>query len=264
MKRTLFLLIIVLAVFVSSFTSVSAATGSKEIELKPTTQSEKIFKRVTLSEDNSTIVVKGEKKERGLEAYSISVDEENQTYTVTKIEDPDKLQIYERITMKPTNEVQTKETSSTLESNRLLEDSIILTYWLRVTAITDDPVGVDVNWTSQKVTWDHDGTFAYFNAREGDCNWANPSPFGTHWFNDSCTWTQYSRIDGGRTIVSDLESAYHNYDFGDDDLKTSTAHDVHLEVYGTGASDYTVTWSKSGEYSSLLDLDIYVDDGEIF
>ena len=51
---------------------------------------------------------------------------------------------------------------------------------------------------------------------------------------------------------------------GDDDLITSTVHDVYLEVYGTGASDYTVTWSKSGEYSNLLDLDIYVDDGEIF
>ncbi|MBO8171624.1 MAG: hypothetical protein H0Z33_07030 [Bacillaceae bacterium] len=135
------------------------------------------------------------------------------------------------------------------------------TSWIEVKAITDDPVGEDLAWTTHKLTWDHDGTYAYKNSRDGKCTVAQPSSFGTNWYIDRCAWTYYSVIDGGRTVASDLEADYHNYDFGDDSQRTDVSHDVYIEGYYSGASNYNVTWSKSGEYSSFLDLDVVVNKG---
>jgi len=59
-------------------------------------------------------------------------------------------------------------------------------------------------------------------------------------------------------LASDLEADYHNYDFGDANQRTNVSHDVYIEGYHDGSSYYYVTWTKSGEWSSLLDLDVYV------
>lgn len=232
--------------FILSFaisTTASAQYDNQEKSLSPNFGTDKTFEKITLVQDGDTYTVKVEDKifEKGTEAYSIKVDTNTLTYIATELSENETTQI---------------ETKTNLNSISPLATTI--GKYIQVKAITDDPVGANLAWTTHKLVWNYDGYKVYTNNRDGLCTAANPSSLGTHWFVDSCVYNGYSIIDLGKTVYSSLTAKYHNYDFMDNSKITNVSHTIYLEGHYTGTSYYSAIWTKSGEGSSLLDLDIVV------
>lgn len=116
------------------------------------------------------------------------------------------------------------------------------TYTATVRVVTDDPLGVDVAETTHKLTWDvHADETVSYNWRSVGCWAANPSPFGTHWFVDSCSFI--------------AEGTSHNWDFGDDTKATYADHWSKIQGKNDGWYYYWWDAMHSGEF--LLDGDMY-------
>ncbi len=248
-----------LACFVSTSLTVGAfanntANGPKKYDLRPTKDSEiaaDIFHTFVYTEDNGNVViqVKGHKDAgEALKAYHIQIDTKKHTYKISKVKG-DKLKQFEEKFIKMKN-----------ASNKVLGDKTNLAaatnYTAGVIATTDDPVGADLCESKHQLTWAADGTTAKYVSRTKSAWAANPSAFDTHWYVDSDKYTALSTIDGGRTVHSSSYAAYHNYDFLDNSKRTDVTHSLTIDGYKTGGFDYYVDWTRSGEASDLLDLDI--------
>lgn len=254
MKRIGFIFIVLLLLSLPLSTS---ATELQTFELVANNDSEKVFKKMEITVDGNDykIRLKGQKDAKGVEGYSVKIDIDKQEYTVKKL-NTEQLQKYlslegESLTPKDTEKILNDQNAEIMSN----------TSWIQVRAITDDPVGEDLVWTTHRLTWNHNGSFVTKNSRTGNCTAAFPSKFGTHWYTDRCEWTQYDIIHYGYAVASNIEADYYNYDFGDNSLRTDVSHGIYIEGLQNGSSNYDVTWSRSGEFSLLLDLDIVIDNG---
>jgi len=127
-------------------------------------------------------------------------------------------------------------------------------YTLNVQAITDDLAGFDLCKTTLGLTW-YNPSYLTINA------WAaNPSTLGTHWYVNS-----YSK--SGPYYVFNIPynqwvttgsgyASYYNYDFADDSLRTDVSHSIWIDGFNNGTTNWNVSWTRSGEYWWLLDLDV--------
>lgn len=264
MKRiliTVWTLAFALALAVPS-SSLAASAAKPDLEkhvLKPTQDTQKVFKKVTLATDGDTyhMSVKGYVKKsemnQGAEGYHIDINPKKMKYKVTKIKEEKVKKFISK------NDGSTKMSPSNLgfaPKSNVITPLYRSTASVKLKAVTDDPVGANLVSTIHTLTWDYNGTYAYFNSRDGRCN-GGSSSFGTYWYVDSCYYSNYDRIDGGRTITTDGNGEYHNYDFQNNSKRTDVSHSIYMEGYGSGDLYYNVDWNASGEYSSLLDLDVY-------
>jgi len=243
----------------------AASPSSPSIEkhvLKPSKHTEKVLKKVSLSMNNNvyhmSISNNIEKGDTGFRGYHIQIDPKTMTYTITKIKQ-ERVQEEE-----PKNNVSIPmiPSRSPFSSSHRVPSSTVpsmlqKTATTQVKAVTHDPLGADLVWTIHQLTWNYDGTNAYKDATEGSCNYASPSIFGSHWFNDSCQYDGYDVIDGGQAVTVTGHGYYHNYDFGNNSKITNVSHTVYIEGHGDGSSYYNVDWTKSGEFTFFLGLDVY-------
>ncbi|MFC4075320.1 hypothetical protein [Salinithrix halophila] len=244
MKRAV-LLAVTLAI--GSFPSVSSASepvyNESEV-LNPSNSTERVFKKVTrtvISDEEDVIRIEGEASEANeVEAYNIEVDEKAGTYTATNIEG-EKLESFQE-------ELQDKITA---RGSR----------YRSVTAITDDPAGVDLAKHTQKLNFSKGSSSVSYRSRSKSAWAAYPSSLGTHWYVDENKFTGLRFIDGNRTVESKSRAKFHNYDFGNDGKVTRVTHYITIEGYYTGKSRYYVDWARSGEGHTLLDLDIATKSG---
>ncbi|WP_025026866.1 hypothetical protein [Caldalkalibacillus mannanilyticus] len=265
--KVLFVLCLIFSAIFSSvaFSSSDEKKQSNEkkediIELNATNETGKKFKKITLvikDEDTYEIHLNDEKASNGIEGYDIEVDIENKTYKAEKM---NKMELDSYI--EPTIH-ETKPENELFNENELFSISNTSTKvgWIEVTAITRDPVLVPLNQTRQRLNWYYDGNRAWQNSRNGGCTAYAPTALGTNWYTSSCQWGSYSVIDGGRTVISNLSAAYYNWDFGSNNKRTDVSHNIYLEGYRTGSSNYNTTWTKSGEGSFLLNLRVVVNKG---
>jgi len=233
--KKLVTLLITLAIGV--FPMFAYAQETKEtVVLKPTPDTDKIFTKVirtVVSNDEDIIRIEGNAGSNP-EGYKISIDEENGTYTATRL--PDK-----------------QIEAILLESQ---EVSPMASHYRSVTAITDDPAGVDLAKHTHRLNFTTGSGKATYSSRTKSAWAANPSSLGTHWYVDENVYTGLGYLDGNRTVYSSSRAKFHNYDFGDDSTVTRVTHYITIEGYYTGGSNYYVDWSRSGEGWNLLDLDI--------
>ncbi|MFD2044225.1 hypothetical protein ACFSTA_10060 [Ornithinibacillus salinisoli] len=251
MRKILFITALVLGMILTTALPTFAEENNsfQTFTLEATEDSIKTFDEVSMIVHNDksyTVTVENEipNVESLAENYQIEVNPDTKQYQVVEYNN-DNLSI-----------------SSKDESEVIVSPNARNTRYIRVQATTDDPIGANLAWTINRLVWDYDQTSAYKNSRSGsNCNAANPSSLGTHWYISSCTFSSYSIIDGGRTVTSKLTGSYYNYDFMDNNKRTDVTHNVYLEGYKDGSSYYSATWSKSGEGSGLLDLDVTVNRG---
>jgi len=262
-------MIILAFVIVEAPLSLKASAASPSIEehvLKPSNHTEKVLKKVSLSMNNNvyhmSISNNIKKDDTGSKGYHIQIDPKTMTYSVTNIK-KEKVQEEESqnnvsIPMTPSRSV-TPHSHSFPSSARTSPPQ--QTAYTKIKAVTHDPLGADLVWTIHQLTWNYNGTHAYKNSTEGSCNYASPSLFGSHWFNDSCQYDGYDVIDGGQAVTVTAHGLYHNYDFGSVNKITNVSHTVYIEGHGDGSSYYNVDWTKTGEFTFFLGLDVYEYNG---
>ncbi|CAG0959791.1 hypothetical protein METP2_00715 [Methanosarcinales archaeon] len=128
-----------------------------------------------------------------------------------------------------------------------------------VLVVTDDPPGEDLAKTTHQLTWtiNTDGTVD-FNWRTSGCWAANPSSLDTHWFVDSCNFLGSVTYSSGRTsLSSEVNSKFHNYDWGFDSWVTYAEHWSKIQGRNDSWYDYWWDTTHSGEDWFLLDGDVY-------
>jgi len=254
MKRTIrFLSILLMCIFVMNFSIPTfASNGYKAIELTPSKDSEKIYKKASIIVDEKGAKIKIDNKfidkDEKMDFYTITIDLEKKIYRAEKIKGEKLNKIIDSFKMRE------------LEYSNL---GILSTthYGLGVWMSTMDPAEQfgyaddRLNKTYHDVWWYGDGSQATFDSRALDSFAANPSSLGTHWYTDEKKWLSQDTIDGGRTVTSKSYTSFYNYDFADDNTITTTGHTIYIEMYKDGNATYTSTFSKSGEFSGLLSYD---------
>ncbi|WP_430786986.1 hypothetical protein VBD025_15270 [Virgibacillus flavescens] len=235
--------------------SVSAESKSKNNKvsvsvLQPDSATEKVFEKAEyiVKPDGSEVInIKGfHGKNDGIQTYDVEIDEKNKTYVATK------MQGEELNTTKESIAKEVNEENTTKESIVKMENSLLATMSGGIIATTDDPVGADLAITKHKLYWTSGG----YDHRTGSAWGANPSSLGTHWYVNENRFAGLTTIDGGETVYSKLYTSYYNYDFQSNDQRTDISHSVIIYGYTAGGFNYDVSWTKSGEASWLLDLDI--------
>lgn len=227
----------------SVFASDSVVTKKTVDILKPNSVSEKVFIEVEMTSftnGNEQILIKGHHDHgQAPQHYDIKIDKENKTYTATKMKGEELEKVEQAI-----NKMETERNITSLSTTSDMHAGVIAT--------TDDPADADLCETSQLLYWNSSG---YVDRVKSE--WAaNPSEFDTHWFVFSKSWTPISYLDGGRTVFSQNKASYFNWDFLLDDQKTEVSHTISIYGYKAGGYNYDVSWTKSGEGNTLLDLDV--------
>ena len=114
---------------------------------------------VTTIDGEEHVIVSGNSKAGGeIDAYEISFDRQDNTYSVVEKE-------------------PTELATNTLSA---LAATIAHTGWVK--AITDDPVGVDLCSTKLTLSWYDYGSTIGYQSRNLTRWAANPSSLGTHWY----------------------------------------------------------------------------------
>lgn len=237
MKKHLFSVMscaVLLGIF-SAF-PVSAQENVEEvIQFQPETIQDNVFDEVlvTTIDGEEHVIVSGNSKAGGeIDAYEISLDRQDNTYSVVEKE-------------------PTELATNTLSA---LAATTSHTGWVK--AITDDPVGVDLCSTKLTLSWYDYGSTIGYQSRNLTRWAANPSSLGTHWYSSGGTLVDYS-LNSGKTVLTQRGYGYfYNYDFLDDDKITNVNHDITIKAQNDGTYDYVVDWTRSGESWITLDLDI--------
>ncbi len=116
---------------------------------------------------------------------------------------------------------------------------------------TVDPLLIILTSTAAGYAWDRDPNCNEFSSSVQDCDAANPSILGTHWFVDSCQ--KFTRIFSGTCGDILTSGTYHNDDFGLDSERTNVGQLAQVEratCDGSGVGRYF--HPDSGEGSSLI------------
>lgn len=129
-------------------------------------------------------------------------------------------------------------------------------YTVAVQAITDCLAGYDFCKTTLVLTWNNPSSLT-INA------WAaNPSDLGTHWYvnyySKSGPYYVFNIIYNQWVTTGSGYASYYNYDFMDPSLRTDVSHSICIDGFNNGTFNYNVSWTRSGEYWWLLDLDVVV------
>lgn len=184
----------------------------------------------------------------------------------------------EEITIQDTEKVDDKQTAYHMEINRekgtykttkkkplkvngdnkkVTPNAIYYYGWVK--AVTDDPPGADLAATTLRLDWvDYGSTIAPTD--HSLKTWAaNPSTFGTHWYKDWSTLNNPAQYDSNKKIRLTGGANYYNYDFGDDNERTDSKHHIRMDANNDATYSYEVTMTPSGEFSYLLDLDVYTN-----
>ncbi len=118
---------------------------------------------------------------------------------------------------------------------------------------TLDPALITLTETVAWAEWEWDGTPYYYFETGGSC-YANPetnppSPIDpTHWTNDACTLTITANFFDATTYT---QNSSHNYDFGNDNLRTSV-YDTAAVWHQNEFAQYLTTHSDWGEFHEFI------------
>ncbi|SMO44844.1 hypothetical protein [Melghirimyces algeriensis] len=222
-----------------AMTPVTAAQENHvQKELIPEKNSEVILEKVVFAKegDREEITIRDtEKVDDQQTAYHMEINREKGTYRTTK-----------------------KKPLTVNEDNKKVTPHATYYYgWVK--AVTDDPPGADLAATTLRLDWvDYGSTIAPTD--HSMKRWAaNPSTFGTHWYKDWSNLHNPERYDNNRKIRLICNANYYNYDFGDDSKRTDSKHYIRMDAKNNATYSYEVTMTPSGEFSSLLDLDVYTN-----
>lgn len=243
--------------------------GNITMDLKPSTSNDVVFDKIQYTKEGDTerVRIEGSKKANGItKAYHIQVDTRKGTYTV---EEKSAKEIYIPVSKGKAYQAKTKESNSVLvpkpiqkntePSEQSIKTKSTTNYHAWVSATTDDPVGEDLCETTLYLYWYDYGTTLGIDGNALVLWAANPSQFNTHWYNDDYDLPSPTLFDSDRQIKQEATADYYNWDFMDDDKKTEVSHWIEIIAQNDGTYEYTVEWERSGEYSYLLDLDVYTN-----
>lgn len=233
----------------------STSFASEKTFLNSTSTSVKEFDEVKLEkfiddegEEGYEIIIEDEVEEDGIEGYSIMVDVEKGTYDTEQLSEEELLAEYQEVVDMGLGEeellLQDYQTSRAISGG-------IKTAFL-VQAFTRDPPKANLTRTSNKLTWKYNGVKADKYSRVGSCVGFAPTILGTNWYTSSCVKSEYSIINNGKHVTNRVRGQYYNWDFGNKNKKTNAGHNIYIRGSYQGKANYTATFSKSGEGSSLL------------
>lgn len=253
MKKFLKLTILCVVFSLLVVTTATAQEDGKKVvkELKPQKDSVKVFDKVIYTKDEKSMYVRieGSKKVDGVtKAYHIKLDPEGGTYLTTE-KLPKEMDILETLLSKNNN----------TNSNNTIEPLSTTYYYAWVQTVTDDLAGEDLCKTKLRLDWVDYGSTIGFDDNDLDTWAANPSQFDTHWYlEDSYLGDPYLYYDNQK-LEQDGSAEYYNWDFMDEDEKTEVSHMIQIIAQNDGTYDYVADWGARGEYSLLLDLDVYTN-----
>ncbi len=126
-------------------------------------------------------------------------------------------------------------------------------WWGSVSVYTRDPPQAILTWTYTKLDWTvfGDGTVDW-NFTDDGCWAANPSPFDTHWFIDSCYYGAVWFAAGYTQVCHDHSGSYYNTDFGDPNQRTDVDQWAQMCGRNDGYFDYWWSHIDSGEYAEII------------
>jgi len=246
-------LIILLAAEVTSGAQGSQVTvpGKKVVKvdiLQPAPDSERISStlRATvgeLSDGNKFISISGQGTEKNNSPpllYRITIDLRQNTYKITRLKISD------------------------LPGGLFLRNSILAiapgTYYASVALATQDLPQITLAYTNNYLSWrvNSNGSVSYV-ADRNDCWAANPSPLGTHWYISSC----YENLWNDGRLNHFVNANYYNHDFGLKNLATYVWHTSTIRGRNDGWFEYHWNYNHWGEFSWLLDIDVYINGYKI-
>jgi len=228
---------LVLSLCLAPMATAQAGIKSEKI-LKPEKGSYVVLDKVEFiqTDNGSTVNIKDSfKTNQTIEAYNIKVDGKKGTYKTAKIE--------------------TTTVEETAGTSGVSAATVTRYNWVKL--VTDDPVGYDLCSTKLRVDWYDYGSSLAFKSHSISPWAAYPSQAGTHWhissywIGDPYIYYAWSRMDQSGN------GKYYNWDFGDDAQRTDVAHYITITCYAGGYAERTISWTRSGEYWWLLDLDVY-------
>ncbi len=120
--------------------------------------------------------------------------------------------------------------------------------------------------TTNLLNWavNTNGTVSPLSSSGHRCQPQNPTFFGTHWYTQYCTRTGPTLSNSNTQVAQIVDAQYYNYDFMDNDKATYAWHWSRISAYNTGNFGYQWDHAHSGEFSGLLEIDVFVNGQKVW
>lgn len=133
--------------------------------------------------------------------------------------------------------------------------------------VTEDPIQLNLAVTTNILKWyNYSGqSTVYWSGSDPSSCWANPdTPAGTSWGVQYCRKPSPSYNSSHTEVIKYIDAQYYNWDFGSNNLATYAWHWSELRGLAGGRFGFDWETKYSGEGSSLLYTDVFLNGNQIW